>query len=235
MNLRTFVPCLLLITAGALSLRAAALVQDTEPAGNRRKHPGGNRPIEAAVERLPLSHLSGKATVAPSPLPEGVEELRFEDFYKMPVGPRGLEMSERLHALAGKQVRLVGYFVYEDWTTCACPDEAPVPAKKSRRPAAPAWMKHVTPGRAMLASVPTSVSLGHYGLGDELPPQTAFVQIASRFGEPVAFKPGTYAVMGTLELGNREEPDGRISYVRLAVQSDSQIERLAPIARQASN
>ena len=183
---------------------------------------------------MPLSSLSREIPPTVEPLPEGVEELRFSDFFKMPVGPKGLEMTERMHALAGKTVRLVGFFVYEDWTTCGCPEEPAMQAKKkSRRPAAPAWMKHVIPGRAILSAVPTSVSLGHYGLGDELPPQTAYVHIASRFGEPVAFKPGLYSVTGKLEIGTKEEAEGRLSFVRIAVEGDEQIKPLAP-ARHAS-
>lgn len=227
---------LLLIASGVLAVGLTSLAENATPTGNRRQHPGGTRPIEAAVSRLPLSSLSREIAPALEPTPEGVEELRFSDFYKMPVGTKGLEMSERIQALAGKKVRLVGFFVFEDWTTCGCPEEPPAPAKKkSRRPAAPAWMKHVAPGRAMLSAVPTSVSLGHYGLGDELPPQTAFVHIASRFGEPVAFKPGMYAVTGTLELGNKEEMDGRVSFVRLAVESDGQVQPLTPANRHARN
>lgn len=232
---------LLLIASGALLLHShlsAAEESGAAAVNNRRQRPGGTRPIEAAVPALPLSHLSKEIAPAPSPLPEGVEELRFADFYKMPVGPRGLEMSARMQGLAGKTVRLIGYFVFEDWATCSCPEEPPVPARtaqKSRRPTAPAWMKHVVPGRAMLSAVPTSVSLGHYALGDELPPQTAFVHIGSRFGEPVAFKPGMYAVTGKLEVGNREELDGRISYVRLVVEADAQIQALTAGERHASN
>ena len=68
-----------------------------------------------------------------------------------------------------------------------------------------------------------SVSVGHYGLSEDLPPQLVFVRIASRFGEPVFHRPGLFAVTGRLSLGNREEPDGRVSFVRLDVEEESAI------------
>jgi hypothetical protein len=159
------------------------------------------------------------------PLPEGVSELKFSEFFQTPVGPRGLEPSEKLRALEGKKVRLVGYFVFEDWTACSCPpDAAPVAPVRKGRPAPPAWMKHVVPGRALFAPKPVAVSLGHFGLSEDMPPQVAFLNIADRFGEPVFFRPGIFAVTGTLALGTHDEADSRVSYVRLAVERDADIQ-----------
>ncbi len=192
--------------------------------GVRRLRRGGDRPIVAVTSHLPVSRWTDAAVNLP-PLPDGVAEIRFSEFYKMPVGPLGLERSEKLVALEGQLVRLVGYFVFEDWSTCSCPStEAPSEAPaRNGRPAAPAWMKHVIPGRAMLCSLPASVSLGHYGLSEDLPPQVAFLTLQSRFGEPVFYRPGLFAVTGKLSLGNREEPDGRTSYVRISVDEESDI------------
>ena len=44
-------------------------------------------------------------------LPASVTELRFREFFKLPVGPRGLEASEKLLSLASKPVRMLGFMV----------------------------------------------------------------------------------------------------------------------------
>jgi len=177
---------------------------------------------------MPVSQMIEEIGELPA-LPEGVSELRFKDFYKLPVGPRGLEPAETLKKLDGTKVRLVGYFVFEDWSSCSCPPDssADTATRKARRPL-PAWMKHVVPGRIMMATRPVTVSLGHYGLCDDLPPQVAYLNIASKYGEPVFYRPGLFAVTGTLVVGNKDEPDGRISYVRLAVDSETDV---VPVGR----
>lgn len=212
-----------------LLLAHAALVALGQEPGSTAPHlRGGPRQLVASVPRLPVSGMTQELGALPE-LPADVAELRFADFFQLPVGPRGLKPSAQLQQLDGRKVRLVGYFVFEDWGTCFCPPEssADTAGRKARRPM-PAWMKHVVPGRIMLAARPVSVSLGHYGLCDDLPPQVAYLSIASKFGEPVFFRPGLYAVTGTLSLGNRDEPDGRVSYVRLNVESDEQI---VPVGR----
>lgn len=220
-----------LTIAGTLGLMpfSGAWAQDGSPAlsAQRRRGPAGeNRPMVAAISRPPLSHLGQSAPVLP-PLPDGTVDLKFSDFYKTPVGPRGLEPSERLKELDGKKVRLGGYFVFEDWSVCSCPSPGPDPRGKGR--ALPGWMKHVVPGRTLFAPLPVAVSYGHYALCDDLPPQVAYLYIASRFGEPVFYRPGFYTATGILELGNRDEPDGRISHVRLKVENDADLVAIPPL------
>lgn len=215
------------MSAARLSL--FALVAVSLPLATSADEPrpvrGNARPLVASISRPPVSHMTELQGTLP-PLPEGVTELKFSEFFKTPVGARGMEPSEKLRQLDGRKVRLVGYFVFEDWTACSCPPDgaAPVTPVKKGRPAPPAWMKHVVPGRAMFAPMPVAVSLGHFGLSDDLPLQVAFLNIADRFGEPVFFRPGIYTATGTVSLGNRDEADGRVSYVRLAVERDSDIQ-----------
>ena len=190
--------------------------------GRRIRGSSVERRVVTASSQVPVSRWTDDAVNLP-PLPEGVEELRFAEFFKTPVGPRGLEVTAQTLGLVGKTVRLVGYFVFEDWSACACPAPEPVPKARGGRPQ-PAWMQHVIPGRVMMSGLPMSVSLGHYGLSEDLPPQLVFVRIGSRFGEPVFHRPGLFAVTGKLSLGNREEPDGRISFVRLEVEEESGIQ-----------
>lgn len=204
----------------AAALFATALRADDAPAPRRALHLSPT-PIAPRVQ----------AAGAPAlpPLPAGVEELSFAEFYKMPVGPRGLEPGARLQSLDGKKVRLAGWFVFEDWSTCSCtPTTTPARAPGKRAVVTPGWMKHVVPGRAMLAAVPTAVSLGHYDLCDDLPPQVAYLHIAPQFGEPVFYRPGFFAVTGTLALGNKTEADQRISFVRLAVAAEADIVPVGP-------
>jgi hypothetical protein len=140
-----------------------------------------------------------------------VEELRFSDFFKLPVGPRGLEHTDRLRSLDGKRVRIFGCMVKEDLTPC---NSCPAAAASGKR-ARPAWMEFVVPGRMMFTAHPAFVSHAHYGLADDLPPQTVFVTVPDKFGELVPFTPGPMLLTGILSVGNKPEPDGRISVVRL--------------------
>ncbi len=148
------------------------------------------------------------------PLPEGVEELKFADFFKLPVGPRGLESTGRLQGLHGKRVRILGFMVKEDLTAC---NSCPVPPRKDGRRPLPSWMELTVPGRMMFAPQPAMVSHAHYGLADDLPPQTLFVTVPDKFGELVLFTPGPMLLTGVLSVGNKPEPDGRISVVRLTL------------------
>lgn len=145
------------------------------------------------------------------PLPEGVEELKFSEFFKTPVGPKGLEITEQLKSMDGKRVRIVGYMVKEDPTACnSCVNTAD--AKKKRLPA---WMEAIVPGRMMLTPYPAAVSHSHYALADDLPPQTVFIEVPELIGEMVPYTPGVLALTGTISVGNKNEMDNRISIVRL--------------------
>src|SRR6188474_3449389 len=57
--------------------------------------------VGAAAEQLP-------------PLPNGVAELKFSEFFVNPVGPRGLELTDKLKELDGKRVRILGYMAAQD-------------------------------------------------------------------------------------------------------------------------
>jgi len=145
------------------------------------------------------------------PLPAGVQELNFKDFFKMPVGDYGLEVTDRLHALDGQRVRMVGYMVFEDLTRC---NSCTVPRTAGGRPV-PAWMEATVPGRMMFTFRPCAVSFSHYGLSDDLPPQTVFVTVPDKVGQLVPFTPGPMLLTGILSVGSKKEMDGRISVVRL--------------------
>ena len=75
-------------------------------------------------------------------------ELRFNEFFALPVGPRGLAFAEKLRALDGKRVHISGYVVSE---------ESPVP------------------GRILIAAMPVTMAEAQDGPADDLPPATLFV------------------------------------------------------------
>jgi hypothetical protein len=125
--------------------------------------------------------------------PAGVTDLRFRDFYRMPVGPKGLEPSHLLAALNGKKVRMVGFMVHQ---------EQPIA------------------NRFILAHLPVSMSEDEDGLADDLPPNVVFVHVQHAPELPLIHLSGLLQFSGTLSVGPVEEVDGRVSGVRLLLDSD---------------
>ena len=156
--------------------------------------------LAAAHAQTAVRHpLLPQAPMAPAfqgelPAPSGVTDLKFREFFKMPIGPRGLEASDKLIALAGKRVRILGYMARQE-----------------------------TPAAGMFILAPLPVSLGDEdeSLSDDLPASSIFVHVAgageARPGEarPVAYFSGLLRLTGTLRLGPHEESDGHVSTVRL--------------------
>lgn len=142
------------------------------------------------------------------PLPAGVAELRFRDLFRMPVGERGLEFSEVAQGLAGRRVRILGYMVRED---------QPVP------------------GRLLLAPFPFTLLTTEYGPCEDLPATVVHVHASSDLAQPVPFTPGLLLLTGVLDLGNRDEPDGRISAVRLRLDAPEPAAAAGPVPLAASS
>lgn len=122
------------------------------------------------------------------PAPAGVTDLKFREFFRLPVGPRGLEPSEKLIALAGKRVYIVGYMARQE-----------------------------TPSADVFIFSPIPVTLGDEDerLADDLPASVVFVHAAQSAGKPMPFFPGLLRLSGTLSIGPHEEADGHVSTVRL--------------------
>jgi hypothetical protein len=147
----------------------------------------------AAPEQA-LAHL----TFAPStlgvngklkPAPAGVTDIKFSELFHMPIGPKGLEPTEKLQSLDGKRVRFVGYMV-----------------KQER-----AFTDY-------LILTPTPVEMGDEdeSLSDDLPATAIFVHLAP--GTAAKALPNVHGLMqltGTLRLGSHEEPDAHVSSIRL--------------------
>lgn len=146
----------------------------------------------AIVCALSITIHAAPATLPP--LPAGVSELKFNEFFVNPVGPRGLELSEKLRELEGKRVRILGYMAH--------------------REAQP-------PGVFLLTPFPVQVHDHDNGLAEDFPASVVQVSVPTLRDQPVPFAPGLMLLTGTLSLGNRAEPDGRISLVRMELDPPS--------------
>jgi hypothetical protein len=129
--------------------------------------------------------------------------LAFNEFFIVPVGPRGIEFTDKLRSLNNRRVTITGYMVEEE---------------------------DPRPGRFLLAPMPQTLHDHEYGLADDLPASTLFVDLPHGLKTaPPAFRPGLLTITGILHIGNREEPDGRISWVRLEL-DDAPITSSQPAA-----
>ena len=121
---------------------------------------------------------------------DGIPELTFRDLFRASSAAGGLEITERAQALAGKPVRLRGYMVRQS---------QPIP-----------WA-------FILSPVPQSLHEREYGECDDLP-VTAIHVFLPRSSPPIPTRfNGMVAVTGVLEMGGREEADGRVSPARIRV------------------
>jgi hypothetical protein len=121
------------------------------------------------------------------PAPSDVTDVKFHDFFKLPVGKRGLELNDKFLALNGMRVRIVGYMA------------------KAETP---------TPGMFVLSPLPVDLGDEDESLSDDLPASALFVHTgASQFVVPHIT--GLIKLTGTLSIGSQEEADGHISTARL--------------------
>ncbi len=122
------------------------------------------------------------------PPPPGVTDLKFNEFFVAPVGPLGLEPTEKLRSLDARRVRMLGYMVRQE--------KPPV-------------------GTFLFAAIPAQIHEHDNGLADDLPPATVRVAVPTCREKPVPFTPDLMALTGTMHLGNRVESDGRVTFARL--------------------
>jgi len=141
------------------------------------------------------------------PLPAGVTELNFSSFFKTPVGPRGLEIADGLSALNGRRVRILGYMVKEQ----AADHDEPPTSEDASAPSA----QNLVSDRFLLTALPQVTNFSHYGLCEDLPPQTVYVALTKTTGAPVTHTARPLLLTGSLSVGPQNEPDGRVSIVRL--------------------
>jgi hypothetical protein len=140
---------------------------------------------------LCVAPLSTAAVAEPTLPADTSSKLSFADFFKRPIGPRGLEPGANLLALAGARVSLSGF-------AATGPDPRPA--------------------LAILAPVPVAFGDEDEGLADDLPASVAYLHWTDpHIARVLASCQHAVNVTGRLELGRRAEPDGRMSFVRLDV------------------
>ncbi|HEY5894688.1 MAG TPA: hypothetical protein VIT91_15815 [Chthoniobacterales bacterium] len=130
------------------------------------------------------------------PAPAGVTDLKFGEFFKSPVGPRGLELTEKLQSLNGKHVRMLGFMADDDMAL---------------------------PNQMLLTPVPMTLHTSEYGYCDDLPAAIVTVHVNSATAKVLPHTPGLLLLTGKLSVGNQEEKNGRISIVRLTIEEPADI------------
>jgi hypothetical protein len=156
-----------------------------------------------AVTALGLAPLLATHAEAPSDAAQAsAAPLAFADFYKRPVGPRGLEPGARLLALAGTRVELAGYLV-DAAETAGAP--------------------------LIIAPVPVVLGDEDESFADDLPASNAYLHpVDERTAQTLRDCHGPVRVRGRLDLGRNAESDGRFSFVR--VEADAAL-CVAPASR----
>ena len=127
----------------------------------------------------------------PAPVATATEavDLKFSQFFKSPIGPAGLELSDVLRAADGRPVRLVGYKVAQE---------------------------QARPGPFRLTPRPVRMSEHADGDADDLPAATVTVLLdPSQQDRLVAHRDGLVSLTGTLSVGRVEDATGRVSWIRL--------------------
>lgn len=135
-------------------------------------------------------------------------DLEFGELFKTPVGPRGLEYSEKAFSLAGKRVRIRGHMVRQ---------ARPIP-----------WCFLFSP-------VPQTLHEREYGLADDLPMNCLHIRVPKSAAPIVQHRPGSFAITGVLEIGPQEEADERRSVARVIMnREDVEAARLVPTPKPAA-
>ena len=158
-----------------------------------------NLPVETV--QIQSLQVTGKLPV----LASGITDLKFNEIFNMPVGPRGMEPSNKLLALNNKLVRIVGYMA-----------------------------KQETPTPGLFIMTPLAVNMGDEDdkFADDMPANSIFVHVDNNEAL-VHYVPGLISLIGVLSVGNVNEVDGRISYVQIKL--DPTLSGLVATENQALN
>ncbi|RYD38341.1 MAG: hypothetical protein EOP86_01095 [Verrucomicrobiaceae bacterium] len=112
----------------------------------------------------------------------------FSEVFKLPAGPKGFEYTDKINSLAGGPVRMEGFMV-----------------------------RHLHDDHEvfLFATFPVLLNQKEYGLADDLPANAVHVRMETPKGQAPAWTKEKLLVCGQLDIGPRQEQDGRISHVRL--------------------
>ncbi|MBC7786753.1 MAG: hypothetical protein H7Z18_04700 [Methylophilaceae bacterium] len=117
----------------------------------------------------------------------GVTDIKFNELYKTPVGPKGFDLTKKTIALIGKRIRIVGYMAKSE------------PA---------------TPGLFVLSPSPVEMGDEDEKLVDDFPPNVMFVHMGDA-QLAVPYIDRLIKLTGTLQVGSFDEVDGHVSTFRL--------------------
>ena len=146
---------------------------------------------EAPRAVQPPTALQVRAELPPQ---AGTTDLKFRDFFALPIGPGGLAPSERLLGLAGQRVRVIGYMARQE------------------QPSA---------GIVIVAPLPVVLGDEDESFSDDLPASTLYVHLSGADRDRgVPWMPGLLSFSGLLRVGATSEADGRMSFVRLELDPD---------------
>jgi hypothetical protein len=119
---------------------------------------------------MPTSHAATPAPVA---------DLKFNEMFSMPVGPRGLAPSARLRELDARRVRMVGYMVHQE------------PA---------------TPGMFLLSPLPVLAGDEDEALADDVPANAVLVRLPATAKSTLRAQAGLIRITGVLHVGMSTDP-----------------------------
>lgn len=155
------------------SLAVACLLAAALVAGATDLKAHGTSPIQViGADKVPAA-LAVRATLAkPS---KGTQELKFQDMFQMPVGPKGIQASERLLSLDGQRVRMVGFMV------------------RSSQPRSTAFI---------LAPMPVEISDEDEAEADDIPFNAVLVKLSTPAQQPIPNLDGLLKVSGVLRVAS---------------------------------
>lgn len=145
-----------------------------------------SRPVDPISTETVVQEASREADLKSTA--EQYAALPFDKIYQLPAGPRGLEFTKKTQSLKGAKVRLDGFMVKHF---------------------------HEDAGVFLFAGVPAMHNQVEYILAESLPTSLVHVLLPEIPGRTPSWIPQRITVLGTLELGMRQEIDGRLSHVRV--------------------
>ncbi len=165
------------------SLLVACLVGVASIGGTANLHAHGTTTVHViGADKVPSALAVRNRLAEP---PQGTQELKFQDMFRMPVGPNGIESSERLSSLDGQRVRMVGFMV------------------RSSQPRSSAFI---------LAPMPVEISDEDEAEADDIPFSAVLVKLPAPFAQPIPNLDGLMQVSGVLRVVNIVDADSSRSF-----------------------
>lgn len=178
-----------LISFIPLAVLALVAWRSLGPASEAAKPVGSLTAVAPAL--VEPDRVTGAAPPADLSFRAGFTALELNTVFVKPAGPRGLEFTPEVARLQGQKVRIHGWMVKH---------------------------LHDDPRILLLNTQPLVLNMSEYGLADDLPPWAMHVILADRPGWAPVWTARPLDICGTLELGPRQERDGRISHLRLVAE-----------------